>query len=66
MANQQSFEPFNDESLNTSDVFLNRKSKGKEVSETARVGKAKTWSDDEGTEGRRRANEYGAGLFSKD
>ena len=45
MANEQRFESLNDESLNTVDLFSNRKRKGMGVSEYVRPGKARRWSD---------------------
>ena len=45
MANEQSFESLNDESLNTSDLSSSRRRKGKGVSETVISGKARRWSD---------------------
>ena len=45
MANEQRFKSLNNESLNTVDLFSNRKRKGMGVSEYVRPGKAKGWSD---------------------
>lgn len=57
---------FKDESLNISDPSSNGKGKG--VSETVRPRKARRWSDAQVARSLTTlgANQYGAGLFSKD
>ena len=68
MANEQSFESFNDESLNTSELSSDRKRKGKGVSKTIRPRKARRWCDAEVDRSRAIfwVNQYDAGLFPKD
>ena len=64
MANKQSFEALDNESLNTSDLSLNGKGKG--LSETVKTREARRWSDRSRSRAIFWANQYGKGLFSKD